>query len=251
MIKNDWAEVSKLHPDLVMDLQLVTRFLGLVDLAVATRATRLQKALGTQHFLFLGQMEGLLQLAKSANWIAIPAIASALFHIALEGTYLARNPSCLNEFVSFSWYETNCISRIEVQKQFHLDSLEEMRRDREALCEKIRSNYCDRTTWHGHTVDGLAAAVGMSGLLPLYRYAIRTCNGNPTGLMFRSKAGRFIFDQCREKYLPAMVSWDSLLLACCSTFYFYDAIVKAFGISNEIILKSLDDIYIALDKHNP
>jgi hypothetical protein len=250
MNKDDWGEVIKGHPEMATDLPLLARFLSLVDLALETRESRLQKALGVQHFLFLGQMEGLLLLARSAKWIAIPAIASTVFRLALEGVYLARNPKSLDDFVSFGWYESNCVPRIEGPERFRLEEFKEMQRDREKICETMRSDWENKTSWHGHTVDGLAVAVGMTGLLPLYRSAFEICNGNPAGFMSISKVGRLLFDRNREKSTPVMVSGESLLLVCCSTFYFYEEIVKVFNISNEIVLQSLDDLYKTLVKHN-
>jgi hypothetical protein len=156
----------------------------------------------------------------------------------------------LDEFVTFSWYEANCIPKVEGKEKFRLEVLNEIQRDMEKICEKLRPNYGNRASWHGHTIDGLAFAVGMNKLLPLYRSAVQTCNGNPTGFMSRSRSGRLLFDRNREKSTPIMVSSDSLLLACCSAFYFYEEIVKVFGISSELVLKSLDDIHEALEKHN-
>ncbi|MGD0295370.1 MAG: hypothetical protein ABSB30_16100 [Terracidiphilus sp.] len=67
MNKTDWGKVSQWYPELVNDLQLYARFLGLVDLGLEKRENRLQKALGVQHFLLRGQMEGLLLLSRSAT----------------------------------------------------------------------------------------------------------------------------------------------------------------------------------------
>ena len=250
MNKNDWDEVSKWHPDLADDLQIVARFLGLVDLAMETRESRLHKALGLQHFLLIGQMDGLLLLARSAKWIAIPAIASAIFRIAMESIYLARNPKCLDDFISFRWYESNCVPKVESPAIYRLETLNELQREHQQICETMRLNYGNKTSWHGHTVDELAVAVGMAGLLPLYRSAVQISNGNSAGFMTRSRAGRLLFDRHREKTTPVMVSGGSLLLACCSTYYFYEEIVKVFNISNEIVLQSFNDLSTALEKHD-
>ncbi len=250
MNRNEWDGVGEWYPDLVVDLQLVAKFLDLVDLAIETRESRLHKALGLQHFLLMGQMDGMLLLAKSAKWIAIPAIASAIFRIAMESVYLARNPKYLDDFISFRWYESNCVPKVLSPAIYRLETLNELQREHQQICETLRLDYENRTSWHGHTVDELAAAVGMAGLLPLYHFAVQISNGNPAGFMTRSRAGRLLFDRHREKTTPVMASGGSLLLACHSTYYFYKEIVKVFNISSEIVLHSFNDFHTALEKHD-
>lgn len=240
MNQDGWGELAKWYPESACDFQNLEHFLALIDSGLKTRKGRLQNALGTQHFVLSQQMSGIFLLAKSGIWLAIPPIVSSIFQIAIEGIYLAKHPNRVNHFVEFSWYETHAEPKPIKADGLYADIAKRIHEDRKSKFEKLRPGYQNKTSWHDHDVDSLAEAAGMGYLLPVYHSTSRLAQGSPIGFTSNGKGGRVWFDRHREKTTPVIAVGNALIVVCHSTYHFYQAILSAFDISNEMILQAFE-----------
>jgi hypothetical protein len=246
MNPDGWGKLAEWNPDAATDLQRADHFLDLIGTCLEGRKGRLQRALGVQHFILSTEAKGVVLLAKSGLWLPILQNAASIFRIAVEGIYLSEHPGKVNDFVEFSWYEANREEGLPRTNHPYPDIANESFQRRQEKVARLHSTGWNRKSWHKHDLESVAMTVGLDYLLPLFCSSFSLAGGRPAGFMSMGKGGILLLDRHREKLTPAIAASDAIILVCHSLYHFYRALLRAFDVSNDMVLQAFDDLQESL-----